>query len=219
MKNPPHPGDLIRTEVIEPLGLTVSKAATRLRRREDASSRPAHPYQSVCPGLMRRPPTRAYVSRPSKLPGRPLLPALLARSCLHRWRQFIPSTGKFPFPAFARMRRVSARFARPPLSRKYASVRKAETFSATATLMSWFSATLPSPRPSATPPSTRAASVAQNCFVSWSSPNPPKRRARLNNVAIKASRRHPKIALVKCHDGVGSAIHGRFQNHVIVRIR
>jgi addiction module HigA family antidote len=27
MKNPPHPGDLIRTEVIEALGLTVSKAA------------------------------------------------------------------------------------------------------------------------------------------------------------------------------------------------
>jgi hypothetical protein len=26
MKNPPHPGDLIRTEVIEALGLTVSKA-------------------------------------------------------------------------------------------------------------------------------------------------------------------------------------------------
>ena len=25
MKSPPHPGDLIRTEVIEALGLTVSK--------------------------------------------------------------------------------------------------------------------------------------------------------------------------------------------------
>ncbi len=27
MKNPPHPGDLIRTEVIEALGLSVSKAS------------------------------------------------------------------------------------------------------------------------------------------------------------------------------------------------
>jgi addiction module HigA family antidote len=27
MKNPPHPGDLIKTEVIEALGLSVSKAA------------------------------------------------------------------------------------------------------------------------------------------------------------------------------------------------
>jgi plasmid maintenance system antidote protein VapI len=27
MKNPPHPGDLIKTEVIEALGLNVSKAA------------------------------------------------------------------------------------------------------------------------------------------------------------------------------------------------
>ena len=33
MKNPPHPGDLIRTEMIEPLGLTVSKAATILKVR------------------------------------------------------------------------------------------------------------------------------------------------------------------------------------------
>ena len=31
MKNPPHPGDLIRTEVIEALGLSVSKAAEVLR--------------------------------------------------------------------------------------------------------------------------------------------------------------------------------------------
>lgn len=33
MKNPPHPGDLIRTEVIEPLGLSVSKAAELLNVR------------------------------------------------------------------------------------------------------------------------------------------------------------------------------------------
>ena len=33
MKNPPHPGDLIRTEIIEPLRLSVSKAATILKVR------------------------------------------------------------------------------------------------------------------------------------------------------------------------------------------
>ena len=33
MKNPPHPGDLIRTEVIEALGLSVSKAAEILNVR------------------------------------------------------------------------------------------------------------------------------------------------------------------------------------------
>lgn len=33
MKNPPHPGDLIRTEIIEALGLTVSKAAEIVKVR------------------------------------------------------------------------------------------------------------------------------------------------------------------------------------------
>jgi addiction module HigA family antidote len=31
MKNPPHPGDFIRTEIIEPAGLTVTAAAIALR--------------------------------------------------------------------------------------------------------------------------------------------------------------------------------------------
>ena len=33
MKNPPHPGDLIKTEIIEPLGLSVTRAAGILRVR------------------------------------------------------------------------------------------------------------------------------------------------------------------------------------------
>ncbi len=33
MKNPPHPGDLIKTEVIEALGLSVSRAAEILQVR------------------------------------------------------------------------------------------------------------------------------------------------------------------------------------------
>src|SRR5580700_10747494 len=36
LKNPPHPGDFIRTEIIEPAGLTVTAAAAAL-----AVSRPA----------------------------------------------------------------------------------------------------------------------------------------------------------------------------------
>lgn len=33
MRNPPHPGDLIRTEILEPLGLNVTKAANVLKVR------------------------------------------------------------------------------------------------------------------------------------------------------------------------------------------
>jgi len=33
MKNPPHPGDLIKTEIVEALGLSVSKAAELLKVR------------------------------------------------------------------------------------------------------------------------------------------------------------------------------------------
>ena len=31
IKNPPHPGDFIRTEIVEPAGLTVTAAAKALR--------------------------------------------------------------------------------------------------------------------------------------------------------------------------------------------
>jgi addiction module HigA family antidote len=38
MKNPPHPGDFIRTEVIEPTGMTVTAAAVALRVSRPALS-------------------------------------------------------------------------------------------------------------------------------------------------------------------------------------
>jgi addiction module HigA family antidote len=38
MKNPPHPGELIKTEVIEALGLNVSKAADILKVRRATMS-------------------------------------------------------------------------------------------------------------------------------------------------------------------------------------
>jgi addiction module HigA family antidote len=38
MKNPPHPGDFIRTEMIEPAGLTVTAAAAALQVSRPALS-------------------------------------------------------------------------------------------------------------------------------------------------------------------------------------
>ncbi|HEY7392634.1 MAG TPA: HigA family addiction module antitoxin [Bryobacteraceae bacterium] len=38
IKNPPHPGDFIRTEIIEPAGLTVSDAAKALQVSRPALS-------------------------------------------------------------------------------------------------------------------------------------------------------------------------------------
>jgi antitoxin HigA-1 len=38
IKNPPHPGDFIRTEIIEPAGLTVTAAAAALRVSRPALS-------------------------------------------------------------------------------------------------------------------------------------------------------------------------------------
>lgn len=38
MKSPPHPGDFIRTEIIEPAGLTVTAAAAALRVSRPALS-------------------------------------------------------------------------------------------------------------------------------------------------------------------------------------
>ena len=38
MKNPPHPGDFIRTEIVEPAGLSVTAAAAALRVSRPALS-------------------------------------------------------------------------------------------------------------------------------------------------------------------------------------
>lgn len=38
MKNPPHPGDFIRTEIVEPSGLTVTAAAAALQVSRPALS-------------------------------------------------------------------------------------------------------------------------------------------------------------------------------------
>ena len=46
MKNPPHPGDFIRTEIIEPAGLSVTAAATSQHQIVSISQEP------ICSRLM-----------------------------------------------------------------------------------------------------------------------------------------------------------------------
>jgi len=54
MKNPPHPGDLIRTEIIEALGLTVSKAAEILKVRRATLSDLLHGKSALTPEMALR---------------------------------------------------------------------------------------------------------------------------------------------------------------------
>ena len=54
MKNPPHPGDLIRTEVIEALGLSVSKAAEILKVRRATLSDLLHGKAALTPDMALR---------------------------------------------------------------------------------------------------------------------------------------------------------------------
>ncbi len=54
MKNPPHPGDLIKTEIIEPLGLSVLKAASILNVRRATLSDLLHGKASLTPEMALR---------------------------------------------------------------------------------------------------------------------------------------------------------------------
>ena len=54
MKNPPHPGDLIRTEVIEALGLSVSRAAEILQGRRATLSDLLHGKAALTPDMALR---------------------------------------------------------------------------------------------------------------------------------------------------------------------
>ena len=54
MQNPPHPGDLIRTEIIEPLGLTVSAAAEALGVRRATLSDLVNAKASLTPEMALR---------------------------------------------------------------------------------------------------------------------------------------------------------------------
>ena len=54
MKNQPHPGDLIKTEIIEPLGLSVSKAAEILNVRRATLSDLLHGKSALTPEMALR---------------------------------------------------------------------------------------------------------------------------------------------------------------------
>ena len=54
MKNPPHPGDLIKTEVIEALGLSVSKASDILKVRRATLSDLLHGKAVLTPEMALR---------------------------------------------------------------------------------------------------------------------------------------------------------------------
>src|ERR1044071_312717 len=54
MKNPPHPGDLIRTEIVEALRLNVSKAAEILKVRRATLSDLLHGKAALTPEMALR---------------------------------------------------------------------------------------------------------------------------------------------------------------------
>jgi len=54
MKNRPHPGDLIKTEIIEALGLSVSKAAEILKVRRATLSDLLHGKAALTPEMVLR---------------------------------------------------------------------------------------------------------------------------------------------------------------------
>jgi addiction module HigA family antidote len=54
MKNPPHPGDLIKTEIIEAFGLTVSKASDILKVRRATLSDLLHGKAALTPEMALR---------------------------------------------------------------------------------------------------------------------------------------------------------------------
>lgn len=54
MRNPPHPGRLIRTEIIEALGLTVSKASEILKVRRATFSDLLHGKAALTPEMALR---------------------------------------------------------------------------------------------------------------------------------------------------------------------
>ena len=54
MENPPHPGDLIRTEIIEALGLNVSRAAGILKVRRATLSDLLHGKAALTPEMALR---------------------------------------------------------------------------------------------------------------------------------------------------------------------
>ena len=54
MKNPPHPGDLVRTEIVEALGLNITQAARILKVRRATLSDLLHGKVTLTPEMALR---------------------------------------------------------------------------------------------------------------------------------------------------------------------
>ncbi len=63
MKNPPHPGRIVRQECIEPLGLTVTDAAERLGVKRQTLNNHANRKAEISPEMSIRL-SKAFGSRP-----------------------------------------------------------------------------------------------------------------------------------------------------------
>src|ERR1017187_10856229 len=127
-----------------------------------------------------------------------------------------PAVGGFPRPAFLRVRFALPMLARPDRSRKYSSVRSAETFSATATLINWFNAT----------PSDAATRLASSNSDVWRrsstllllmacSLHLPQYRARPARADPKYPRGLCEMPYVECSQSIGIASHCRLEDHLI----
>ena len=51
MKNPPHPGELLREDVLQPLGIEVNEAAQRLGLSRTSLSRVINGHSGISPDL------------------------------------------------------------------------------------------------------------------------------------------------------------------------
>ena len=63
MKNPPHPGRIVRQECIEPLGLTVTEAAERLGVKRQTLNNLVNGKAGISPEMSIRL-SKAFGSRP-----------------------------------------------------------------------------------------------------------------------------------------------------------
>jgi hypothetical protein len=139
-----------------------------------------------------------------------------------------PSTGGLPLPDRANIRVTFSGFARRARSSKYSCVRSAETFSAKARVINWFSAT-PSDsaafRASASRlGGTRSAKLLRR-IRSLLSPITVFAKELTNNVPRSQYSASPfccrglEIPIVERDDRIRHSVDCRFQNHFIVGIR
>jgi len=125
-----------------------------------------------------------------------------------------PGSGGFPRPARFRSRFAFATSPLAPRSRRYSSVRKADTFSATATLMNWLSAT---PSVSET---RRASSKIDACsrkatLLLLMSPNLPVYIAWPRHTNPKLPGRSGEMAKIESNQPLRRSVDRRLQHHLV----